>query len=250
MEITLTVNVAGGQRRFGVLVDALKDLTPVLREFDKYKRQNIAELFESQGHGKWPPRSERAEQAGAKRTIDAREAAPRGLLRKLSREHQRARIGAERKDAKVGFFRSLTKKSRAASERRQNTVARRAFVLGAFQEHIAGELPNLAGFESRDRRLQKSVRGLEQRLGRAQERADAKGKVLGDLPRTIRSTLSNGRLVIDSAWESPAVAVLNDGGTVGRGAKVPARTYLEWTEDDVEHLASLFKARAMLAWRS
>lgn len=245
--LTLTLNTAGAQRRFGVVVDSLKDLTPILKEFDKYKRAKIAELFESEGRGKWPARSDRSEERGWQRTIERAQAAPRTLLRKLQRELGRA----TKRRAKVFSSTSATELTHAGRRKSaENAVARRSFVLAEFERQVESGQLNVGGFENADRRLMKSVRGLQPRLERAYGRAQGKGQLLGNVPQTIRSTLKNGLLVIDSSWDSPAVKALNDGATVGNNAKLEPRPFLEWEESDVEYLALLFRSRAMLAWRS
>ncbi len=251
-EITITINTSEGQRRFGVLADALKDLTPVLREFDKFKRAKIAELFATQGHGKWPPLSASQQRAAELRQADAVLKAPQSLRVKLRREMRRAARGAKRKDARVGFLKShLTTKGRSNKKKRWNTVARRGFVLQAFEELLeSGPAASVANFESDDSRLQKSVRGLGARLERAYGRAAKKGQTLGNIPFTIRSVVKSGLLTIDSSWQSPAIRALNDGAVGGHGAKIPPRPFLFWEPEDIDELARLFTLRAMLAWRS
>lgn len=231
--LDLAIDTSRGRHRFRVTADAYKDLTPVLREFDKYKRGKIAELFASGGRGEWPDRSERSEERGWQRAIEQAGRAPQQVLKKLRREYGRA------------LWRSAGR-----AEGKSNAVARRAFVVAEFERQIADGRINVAGFTSEDRRLQKSVRGLEGRLGRATARAQRHGAILGKLSQTIRSTIKQGLLTIDSSWDSPAPLALQEGATVGNDAVLEPRPYLFWEESDVEYLALLLKERGLLAARS
>lgn len=236
--ITLMADTSEGRRRFGVFADAMKDVNSVLRAFDDYKRGKIAELFATQGHGEWPARSDRSEGRGKARAKAAAERAPRTLLLKLKREHVRA----EKRLAKLDphAFENARKLHSG-----RNAVARRAFAVKAFESAVEGVF-----IAPEDKKQEKVLAKLAPRWERAQARAARKGNVLGNLPQTIQSSVRGGLLTIDSAWKSPAPAVLQWGGKVGRGAEVPERIYLEWTAEDIEVLVNLFKTRAMLAWSS
>ncbi len=234
--LTLIVDTSEGRRRLGVFADAVKDLTPVLREFDKYKRAKIQELFATGGHGKWPARSERSDQRAAARVKAGNEQAPRSLLRKL----QRAKKRAVDRWAKTWETPGPLKRTTSA----RNAVARRAFVLEAFERASAGI------FAPVDEKQQKLLLKLAPRWERAQARAARKGNLLGGLAQTVQSKISRGLLTIDSSWDSPAPGALQEGGTVGHGAKLPPREWLAWESDDVDVLTNLFEQRAMLAWRS
>lgn len=234
--LTLTVDTSEGRRRFGVFADAAKDLTPVLREFDKYKRAKIADLFATGGGGKWPARSERSEQRGEARAAEATTRAPSTMLRKLNREYDRAAGKLERRIAKGATEKQITSG--------RNAVARRAFVLEAFQSAAQGI------FKSADPKEQRLLSRLAPRWERAQARAASKGNLLGGLAQTVRSTIKAGTLTIDSSWDSPAPAALQYGGTVGNDATLPPREWLAWEPEDVDMLTDLFEQRALLAWKS
>jgi len=231
--LTLAVDTSRGRHRFTVLADAFKDLTPVLREFDKYKRGKISELFASQGRGEWPERSQRSEERGWQSALEQADRAPNQVLKKLRREYGRA------------LWRSADR-----GEGKSNAVARCAFVVAEFERQMADGRLDVSSFTHEDRRLQKSVRGLEGRLDRARARAQRAGQTLGKLPQTIRSTIRQGLLTIDSAWDSPAPLALQEGGKVGQGAELPPRPFLFWEDSDVEFLALLLKERGLLAARS
>jgi len=227
--LTLSVDTSEGRRRFGVLADSWKDLTPVLREFDRFKRGKIDELFDSQGKGTWPERSKRSEERAWDAATERAKAAPERVRRKLLREFVRA------------------KKRRAAGKGKENAVARRYFVLKEFERQVAGGRLDEAQLDAGDRRLVKSVRGLRDRLARQDAR---QGNLLGKVPQTIRSEIRGGVLTIDSRWDSPAALALQEGDTVNHGAELPPRPYLFWEPSDVEYLLVLFSERSMLAWAS
>jgi hypothetical protein len=252
--LTLTVDTSEGRRKFGVFADALKDLTPVLREFDKYKQARIQELFATEGHGKWPARSERTQQRAAKRMTEAAERAPRSLAGKLRRDLGKAQkrlANIDRPNPNVVHVAigdilpgvaAFEKARRLRSA--HNAVARRAFVLEAFERASAGIYAPVSDKE------QKQLAKLAPRWERAQGRVAKSGKLMAGLARTIESKIARGLLTIDSSWDSPAPAALQEGATVGRGAKLPPREWLAWEPEDVDVLADLFHKRAMLAWRS
>ena len=230
LSISMVVDATGARKRFDLLTDSYKDLTPVLAELSKFKQGKISELFASSGNGKWPPRSERSEQRGSARTAALLERAPETLKRKLGREYGRAL------------------KRQARGKGKANTVARRAFVLAEFERQVESGHLNVAAFEHEDKRLQKSVRGLATRMGRAEARAAARGQALGALPQTIRAAIKGGTLTIDSSWESPAPRALQDGATVGHGAELPARPFLFWEESDADYFRILLLKRGLIAW--
>ena len=45
LSVWIAVDASGARRRFDLLTDSWKDLTPVLSELSKYKQGKIAELF-------------------------------------------------------------------------------------------------------------------------------------------------------------------------------------------------------------
>lgn len=226
MHVNLAIDTSEGRRKFGLVIQSYKDLTPVLREFERYKRQDIAEIFETEGHGTWPARSERAEQAGWQRALSFAHRAEGRLKKKLTRELNRAI------------------KRRGRGKGKENAVARRYFVLKEFERQVAGGRLDVQNFTAEDRRLAKSVRGLRERFTRAQTKSGE--RLLGRVPETIKARIHDGVLEIFSTW--PVARVHNDGATVNRGAEVPARTYLEWTPRDVEFFRVLLKERGLIAW--
>jgi len=236
--LTLTADTSEGRRRFGVYADTVKDINSVLRTFDEWKRQRIQELFATGGHGQWPERSERSQQRGEARAVAAAGAAPAALLKKLKREYDRAKNKLDRLDPTA-----LENARRLHSGR--NAVARRAFVLKRFEEAAAGVFTPAA-----DAKEQRLLARIAPRWERQQARAAAKGRVLGNLPQTVRSQVKGGLLTIDSSWDSPAPAALQEGAKIANDATLPPRPWLYWEPEDIEMLAELFKKRAMLAWMS
>jgi len=241
-ELVLTIDTSEGRRRFGVLANAWSDLTPVLREFDKFKRGKIDELFESGGHGKWPARSEASEQRDWSKAVERANAAPERLRKKLTRE-----LGLAMKRRRKTFEKTSATELNDSRIRqsRENAVARRYFVLKEFERQMAGGRLDDGAFQGADRRLVKSVKGLQVRMAR---QVGKEGNLLGKLPQTIRSRIERGTLVIDTSWNSPAARVLQEGGTVNNGAEVKPRPYLFWEPSDVEYLMFLLRERSMLAW--
>jgi len=75
------------------------------------------------------------------------------------------------------------------------------------------------------------------RAAAAKPRATKKHKLLGKLASTIRATVGRGELEVFSIV--PWAGVHNAGGTNGKGAPIPPRTFLELEPEDGDKLAAL-----------
>ncbi len=76
-------------------------------------------------------------------------------------------------------------------------------------------------------------RRIEKYQGRAEERVAAleRGDPLGRIASSIKAEIEKGSLTLESAIDWAGVH--NDGGTGNHGAKIPKRTFLEWTPERI-----------------
>lgn len=246
LTVLLTLDATQARRRFDLLTDSYQDLNPVLAELSKFKQAKIADLFASGGAGRWPEASGRTQQRQWKGALASAKSAPEALRGKLDLELRRARKRLEQL-VERGVVTRTDRRGRIKDVRKGavNAVARRAFVAAEFERHMqAGSEIGAAPTTTPEQA--KAAKGLGARLQRAVGRAQK--RPLGHLAQTIRATIQGGILTIDSDWNSPAPLALNDGATVGHGAKVEPRPFLYWDESDAEYFRLLLLERGLLAW--
>lgn len=218
--LTIKVNAEGVERKFQVLVDSVKDLHPVLKAFSKVKQAEVQRRFDTGGPG-WAglaaATKEGREQRMAVATARVKEVAVKKLGSTLRRDVRRA----------------LRKSGSDAIERRR-------LALKLFHELYVGGQQTPA----RDKGEQRIRESLTKRIGRAESQAST--KVLGRIASSIKAKVSGGTLTLESSI--PWAGVHNVGGTAGNSANIPARTFLEWTEEDLAALVYMFQERMLLAW--
>jgi phage gpG-like protein len=223
MRISLTVSTATGRRRVEAIVSALSDLTPILRRFAAYLRARAKARFEAEGPG-WQPLA----QSTAHRLIHTftgpltrsgavREtAAHRRLRAQLRRD-----VRADRLDARV-----LT-----AFERATRSTGGGAFG-AAVRAHVLGR--GLAY----EKRLVALARTLDRKSPSRGKRAITRHhRLLGRLASTLRAEVKRTSLAVGSIVEWAGAH--NAGATVAHGAHLPARTFIELEDVDVDVLSEL-----------
>jgi len=206
MLFTYSFEVAGVQRRFLALARTLQNLDPALRAFGGYMLKRFR-----------APRSLAPLAASTEERRQARQAQATEAIRAVKLKVMR---------------RKLVRELRRATAKSPGVAAHnRYMVLKEFDRIVAG---GSAGVSLLDDKASKSLRG---RIGRAGGKASS--KVLGRLPSANRAEVKNHTLVAGSIV--PWADAQNDGKTVGHGAKLEARTYIEVTSDDVSVLTNLIE---------
>lgn len=195
-------------------------LAQSLKIFSAYFRHKVAQRFSQEGPG-WPPRQQTVA-TQQRREVHAKSLAEHRLRRKLERDIRRAKM-------RLGKGKGT-----------QQSVDRRYAVLKEFERQVRGGTTQPSA-DKDDRRLQKSVSGLRGRMDRAG--IEAASKVLGKLAGSIKAKLGGGELVVSS--RVPWAGVHNEGGQVGRGAKIPARPFLFVENEDLEVLGQIMLTRAI-----
>jgi phage gpG-like protein len=202
-------------------IEALRDLTPIFARFLKWLRPEIDKVFEQQGPG-WPSlKEDSAKQRAA--TIPAKSAIIRAkALNPLARSVLRTYGRAEKRLGRTAATSPLL-------ARRQKTVAK--------QREQAEEIGNIllgrgqtfgkAQFDKLHKRVDKYKAKAEDRIKKLEN-----GELLGRIASSIRAEIEKGTLIIESGIEWAGIH--NDGGTAGNGARIPKRTFLEWTPERIE----------------
>lgn len=117
--------------------------------------------------------------------------------------------------------------------RRQRTVAKQERQLEEVRRIGLGITPTGA----------KEFRKLGERVEKYKASAEAKvsaierGELLGRIATSIKGTIDASSLTMESTikW----AGAQNDGGKVGKGATLPARTFLEWTPDRINKFVEI-----------
>lgn len=221
--ITLTVNTAQSVRKIDTIARSLDDLKPAFTAWNKWKRAKVQKSFDSGGPG-WPATKKQAaigadSKKAEKVAEQSRQLADEMLRKKLQRQLRRAKKRNER--------------GRGTAE----SVERRYLVLKEFERIAAGGSDSFS--ITGDKRLDKSIRGLRERQHRAQEKAST--QTLGRIASSIKSKITRYDVTVYS--EIPWAGAHNEGATVGKGSKLPKRTFLDLDDEDLEMLAKFIEAQ-------
>lgn len=219
MRLSLSVKVGGVDRKLGVLLESVRDLSPVLKEFSKVKREEIRERFQSGGPG-WAPKAATTIRADIGRLARAREKAHHSAIRNVEKGLVRQLASAEKRVAKASTI------ARRKEELRVLAILRGPSVVGT------------------DKAFVKTAEKLFTRA--LKKHKVPSGLPLGRIANSISAKLEKAQLTFAS--KVPWAGVHNEGGVVGNKARLPARPFLEWTEEDLGTLAEMLQERMMLAW--
>lgn len=199
-----------------LLADSFAELRPCFGQFSRYMREQIDQVFASQGNGTWPKREDNSQAA-----FDQTKAVRITKIRAGQYNSLRGRLRSEKRRAERRLARTAS--SSKLSESRRRSVQR-------YEAQLA-ELDRIAGGGSKD---QRGMKGLYARAGRREQRAAAKiaavesGALLGQIANSFAIDFDK------TQWEMysriPWAGAHNYGATVGNGAVLPARTFLEWTQ--------------------
>lgn len=230
MRLTLAIDTTSGRRRVEVMLRALTDLQPPLRSFGAYLRAKFKGRFDAEGPG-WPPLAQSTGHELIHRFTGKVTAAGRlretSRLKRLRAQLQRD-VRKERLDARVLTAFELATRSTGGA------ALGAAIRLHVGSQRYAGELRNIA------KALDRAHQGKRSRQTRAIVRHH---RLLGKLRSTIKARLEGSGIRIGSFV--PWAGVHNEGGAVGRGATVPARTFAELEDDDVDVFAKLLLERGI-----
>lgn len=234
--LTLRFDDGGVIRSLDLAIDSLKDLGPIFGRYIKWLRPEIDKVFEQQGPG-WAPLAEATLESRKMRMEAVAEKIRSGSMRTLDR-----RLSAEtgRVLRKLEKRRALMDKSERGQKllgRAEKSLARQRVIREEFERRQAG----IAG--PVDKETAKATKKLGERIERRQARADEKirkfesGEALGAIASSIGYEVKGATLTVFS--HIPWAGAHNDGATVGHGARLPQRKFLEWTPERVAKLAEI-----------
>ncbi len=219
MKISFKYQFENVEHSLDLMIDSLTDLKPILRKFGKYKREQVQEIFESEGPG-WQPHAESTQISMPTRIKKRAEAS---LRTKLRRDVRRAHRRLEQGKGKLKALENRTE------------------VLGEFERLTAGGKPEESKLDL------KKANKLQARIGRAFTKAESQvGKVLGRMASSVKTEVDESSLTIMS--KIPWAGIHNDGGVAGNNAQIPERKFLEWTPDDINQFVQIVEDHLLKRW--
>lgn len=211
----LKVKTAGFDRIFKLQAERVSDIKEPLSETGQEIRQDSKETFaeeRSRTGAPWDPLA-----GSTKRRLEQTTAGPVTIKGQVRKKYIRQVESYLSRQHKAGKFNALAAK----------------------------EFYRLARGGSADDAVHESVRGsfkrLRRELGKSEEKRQAgkrqadKHKLLGRIYSMIRLSVSKTGMRVGILKDSP-LAIHNEGGIAGKGAKLPARTFIELLASDVERL--------------
>lgn len=273
---TLRAQVDGAVRALDLFTAEIADVDGLLRDFARLKRIAVRQIFRAEGPG-WDPRSPatlaKLEAQKAKSLEQQTDRAVNVMRKKLAREYKRAVRGGDQQtiarrlfirveferivnggSAEHSLLEGVTAADRAVLKQRSKITrdlriaskagnGDRATLLRAQLDRF-DQQHDAALLRAADARLVKSLRGLPVRMARAQ--AKHGGAILGGIGNSISAKVKGGLLTLESKIDWSGVH--NDGGTAGHGARIPARPFLYWTDEDWVELEAMAQDRALAAF--
>lgn len=234
--LTLKFDDGGVIRSLDIAIDSVRDLKPIFGRYIKWLRPDIDKVFQQQGPG-WAPLAQSTQDERKARLEQVAEKIRSGSMRTLER-----RLSAEsgRVLRKLEKRRSLMDRSDRGQKllgRAEKSYARQQTIRAEFERRQAG----IAG--PLDKETAKATKKLGERIQRRQQRAEDKiaayerGDLLGAIASSITYDIEGATLTVQS--RIPWAGAHNDGATVGHGARLPERKFLEWTPERVAKLAEI-----------
>jgi phage gpG-like protein len=215
----LVAHIQGMDRAFDVPIKALEDLTAPLKRAGKRVREAAKQSFaqgQSRSGGAWAPLA-----GSTQERLQQTTAGPVNVRGQVRAKYLR--------QARAGFERAVKagKTTYLAREEFNRLVAG-----GSTKLSLEQDVPK-ALRSSAVRKLRRELEKTddERRSGR---RKSKKHRLLGQLAGGLRMAVKKGFVVVDHivSW----AGVHNEGGQVGHGAAVSARTFLELLEGDLTAL--------------
>lgn len=226
-------NMAG---KYSLAVNNLDNLTAALRQFSKYLREKTKQRFAQEGPG-WPGLAKSTEEKLTKSFTG--KFTVHGKLRKTSLGNIRASIERGIRKGKISVAARSKFNQIVAGNLHNDNLALKAF--GFFERKKKAKEMNAA--EKIEAKLDKLAK--KSRAARAESlsksRAIGKHRLLGKLASTIKSSIKGSTLEVYSSVDWAGVH--NDGGSAGHGSRIPARTFLELEEKDLEVLVTIVEGQ-------
>lgn len=209
---------------------------PIFARYIKYLRPEIDKVFAQQGPG-WAPLAEATLESRKQRMEAVAEKIRTGsmntLRRKLGSEQGRILRRLDKRRALM----DASERGRKLLASAERSAARQRVIRSEFERRAAGEYGPV------DKDTAKATKKLGERIGRRQTRAEDKiakferGEALGAIASSIGYDVQGSTLTVFS--HIPWAGAHNDGATVGHGARLPERKFLEWTPERIAKLGEI-----------
>ncbi len=211
--------------------------------FASYFRKRIHYRYLAQGPG-WAPNKD-ATAALAMRAAHVKNLTEHRLRRKLEKDLRRAQMRA---NTGKGSLVAIYRRKAVLDEFKRQQAGGVVDKAGKFTGSAADKKKNaaiaaLSGKTKGDLRLQKSVAGLADRMQRQQ--AQVSSRILGRSESALTSKL--GRNFYEVANRISWYMAQEAGGTVGHGAKIPARPAIYADETDLDVLQEILINKSLAA---
>lgn len=206
--------------KLDTLAESAADLTVPLRMFGGYLKRRARARYDAQN---FTPLAAATRERRERRAVGVME-------NKLKRELR----GAERRARKKQLDEA------AGPVEETSGIRNRRAVLEAFRREHGRGLLEAAEFQPLSVRQAAS---LKERTARQVVRST---RILGALGRSLYFEVGEGKVTLTEGTAAEWSEVQNDGGTVGNGAQLPARTIVVLEANDLEVLRSILKSRLLM----
>ena len=237
--LTLKYDDGGVQRSLNLAIDSVSALRPIFGIYIKWLRPEIDKVFAAQGPG-WAPLADSSMEHRRQILGAVSEKLRSGAMRTLDRKLSSEAVRVQRKLEKRKALMDKSERGQKLLGRAQKSDERQGLIRAEFERRQAG----IAG--PVDKATAKATKKLGERIERRQVRAEEKikkyesGEVLGAVASSIGYEIKGANLEVFS--HIPWAGAHNEGATVGHGARVPERKFLEWTPDRIAKLAEIAAA--------
>ena len=235
---TIKVNIDGLEHKLDTLADSAADLEEPLRVFGGYLRNRALERYKAQS---FAPLAQASIEGRAGKALVHLENKLRQDLKKALRRQPQARrslleklVGAKIPEGLAGGG-GLSKgaANRVAVYQEFRRRHRRADADNKFEQMSGGKELSL-----------KQLASLDAREGRAIAKA-VSGPILGKLVKSLKVEVGAGEVTLASRSVTQFTAIHNEGGTAGKGAKIPKRETIYLETKDLDVLADIIRSHLL-----
>lgn len=225
--LTIQVHSEGATERLELAARSFRELRPVFNMFAAWLREDVQRVFDTEGEGTWPKRQNEGTASQQQRIAANVARIEANKYRSLQGSLRSSRAKAERRLQRTTDSKLLT--------RRQRSVARYDAQLAEVARVAGGGTAQPEGQKKLYDRLARREALAQKRIQKAQE-----GKLLAGMASSLRSEVGSDFFRMYS--RIPWAYVHNEGGTGGKGAQEPKRTFLEWTPARIRKFVEMANA--------
>lgn len=217
----------GATERLELAARSFRELRPVFNMFAAWLREDVQRVFDTEGEGTWPKRQNEG-------TASQQQRIAANVARIEANKYRSLQTALRSSRGKVYAKLAKTTDSKLIA-RRQRSIDRYNTQLEEVQRIASGGEHRPQGQKKLYERVARRDALAQKRIQRAQE-----GKLLAGIAMSLRSEIGEDFYRMYS--RIPWAYVHNDGGTGGKGAKEPQRTFLEWTPARIRKFVEMANA--------